>query len=367
VAQRKPDVIRGNVVTNSDAVEKIIPANGNFSKTGASRAYKSLYIYIALFVLLLSVPGEAYFFWQQLMLRDQRFSEFQQQVESAERLQDKFLQQSQEEQQAMHTLLQEQLAQYDLKIEKLSSTDRSDWLLAETEYLLRMANQYATLAHDARSAEALLTNADQVMQELEKNVAASKAVVNIRSKISQERAALKLRSELDREGLYLQLEAFIKQIDQLAVVDIASMARKDEIVEEVALAHGESISKRMQASLLRALEEIGGYIRVQHHDQEIGPLLSPDEQQYLKQNLHFRLEQAQIALLQQHQAVYENSLDNAKEWVKKYYVIDPELKNKLLKELDSYSKQNIEEPLPDISASLDALKNYLQTRNTRSR
>jgi len=320
-------------------------------------------IYIALLVLLLIMASGFYFFWQQLLLRDRLFREYQQQSESAERSQDKLLQQNKEEQQALQTTLQEQLAQFDTRIEKLSNTDRSDWLLAETEYLLRMASQYATLTHDAKSAEVLLANADQVMKELEKNSAANKELVNIRSKIADERAALKLRSELDKEGLYLQLEALIKQADQIAVVDISSMSKKYRAAENEKLSHEPSLSKRMIASLLRALEKIGGYIRVQQHDQDIGPLLSPDEQQYLKQNLRLRLEQAQIALLQQHQAVYEASLSDAKDWIKKYYVIDPALKNKWLVELDADSKINVEEPLPDISASLALLKDYMQTRH----
>jgi len=320
-------------------------------------------IYMALLVLLLIIVSGFYFFWQQLLLRDRLFQEYQQQSESAERSQDKLLQQNKEEQQALQATLQEQLAQFDTRIEKLSNTDRSDWLLAETEYLLRMANQYATLTHDAKSAEVLLANADQVMKELEKNSVASKELVNIRSKIADERAALKLRSELDKEGLYLQLEALIKQVDQIAVVDISSMSKKDRAAESETLSHEPSLSKRMIASLLRALEKIGGYIRVQQHDQDIGPLLSPDEQQYLKQNLRLRLEQAQIALLQQHQAVYEASLSDAKDWIKKYYVIDPAVKNKWLAELDSDSKINVEAPLPDISASLTFLKDYMQTRH----
>jgi len=325
--------------------------------------HKPVLIYAAFAVLLLVVLAMSYFFWRQLLLRDMGLREFQQKIESAERSQDRFLQQNREDQHALQIMLQEQLAQFDIRIEKLSSTDRSDWLLAETEYLLRMANQYALLAHDARSAEALLANADQILQELEKSIAAGKQVVDIRSQIAHERAALKLRSELDKEGLYLRLEALIQQVDQITVVDVSSMSKKDRLAENETVTHEPSISKRMAASLLRALEKIGAYIRVQHHDQEIGPLLSPDEQQYLKQNLRFRLEQAQIALLQQHQAVYANSLRDARDWVKKYYVIEPELKNKILAELDADSKYNIEDPLPDISASLESLKNYMQTRH----
>jgi uroporphyrin-3 C-methyltransferase len=161
----------------------------------------------------------------------------------------------------------------------------------------------------------------------------------------------------------LQLEALIKQVDQISVIDIGSMSKKDRAAEADIINHEPSISKRVISSLLHALEKIGGYIRVQKHDEEIGPLLSPDEQQYLKQNLRLRLEQAQIALLQQHQIVYEASLSDAKNWIKKYYVIDPALKNKWLVELEGYRQQNIEEALPDISASLAELKNYMLTRH----
>lgn len=324
---------------------------------------KPALFYALLAALLLVMAAGFFVIWQQFVLRDQQQREFQQQVESTERSQEKLLQQSQQDQQALQALLQAQMVQFDLRIEKLNSGDRSDWLLAETEYLLRLANQYATLAHDARSAETLLANADEVMKELEKSIAAGKAVVNIRRKIASERAALRLHSELDRENLYLQLEALIRQVDQVAVVDLGSMPKKAPIAEEDVMRHEQSISSRIMSSLLRALEKMGAYIRLQHHDREIGPLLSPDEQQYLKQNLRLRLEQAEIALLQQHQTVYVTSLNDARGWIEKYYVIDPALKNKWLMELDVYSKKNIEEPLPDISGSLTALKSYMLTRH----
>jgi uroporphyrin-III C-methyltransferase len=327
---------------------------------------KPFFVYLLLVVLSVVMAAGFYFIWRQLLLRDHQLREFQQQSESAERSQDKLLQQNKASQDALQTLLEEQLTQFDLRIEKLNTSDRSDWLLAETEYLLRMANQYAELAQDAKSAETLLANADLVMKELEKSIAISKAVVGIRSKIAEERAVLKLRSEFDKESLYLQLEALIKQVDHMAVVDISSMSKKNSVAGEAVASPEPAISSRVMASLLRALEKAGGYIRIQNQaqdEQNRGPLLFPDEQQYLKQNLRMCLEQAQIALLQRNQLVYEINLNNAKDWIKKYYVIDPALKNKWLTELDSASKKNIEEPLPDISASLVALKSFMLTRH----
>ena len=48
-----------------------------------------------------------------------------------------------------------------------TTTDRSDWTLAEAEYLLRLANQRIIMAADTRSAIALLGSADGLLLELD--------------------------------------------------------------------------------------------------------------------------------------------------------------------------------------------------------
>lgn len=115
------------------------------------------------------------------------------------------------------------------------------------------------------------------------------------------------------------------------------------------------------------LEKAGVYIRIRQHNSEPGPLLSPDEQRYIKQNLRFRLEQAQLAILQHQQAVYKSSLSDARNWIQQYYVMDPLIKKKVLGQMDELLRQDVARPVPDLDASLEALKRYMQKRHASKR
>ena len=61
------------------------------------------------------------------------------------------------------TVLSEQQAELD----RYSVNDRDDWLLAEAQYLLRMANQRLIMANDVGAAQALLGSADTILLELD--------------------------------------------------------------------------------------------------------------------------------------------------------------------------------------------------------
>ncbi len=53
--------------------------------------------------------------------------------------------------------------QLESAVDQLATVDRRDWLIAEAEYLLRLANQRLQLGRDARAAAQLLASADQVL------------------------------------------------------------------------------------------------------------------------------------------------------------------------------------------------------------
>ena len=63
--------------------------------------------------------------------------------------------------------LEAQFAEQRAELARYSANDRATWLLAEAEYLLRLANQRLIMAGDTESAQALLTSADKVLRELD--------------------------------------------------------------------------------------------------------------------------------------------------------------------------------------------------------
>jgi uroporphyrin-3 C-methyltransferase len=314
--------------------------------------------WVALALGIAVIGGIAFYGWKQ-------WYSLQQEVA----LMDRSLSAMVREQDLKEQATQTQIDRLVNELAQLRIVDRGDWLLAEAEYLLRLANQHAILGQDAPAAAALLTQADKVLAELiqpseSRLLASIKKVTAIRQQIAEERDALILRSDIDREGLYLQIEALIKQLEKIPVIDLENMSDQaaSQIADEENLLAPTSIGERFFRSLRQALEKIGGYVRIQRHDEALKTLLSPGEQLYLKQNLRFMLEQAQIAVLQRQQPVYENSLSKAKGWITEYYVIDPVLKKKILAELADISRHNVEEPLPDISGSLVSLKALIKVR-----
>ena len=255
----------------------------------------------------------------------------------------------------------EQLAQ---RIHNMQTVNRSDWVLAEAEYLLRLANQRLLMDKGIGGSLPLLKAADAILHDID-----DMDLFAVRKALANDIAALKLTSAVDRNGLYLELSALTSQI--MALPDFPS---KYEIVDQATPAADAALKQidasllsteanltlwqRVQKSFWSAAEIVGRYIRIRHHEQPILPLMSPPVSDYVRQNLRLKLEQAQLALLQENQLVYQHSLQAAQALLQQYFSSQTKAEL-LIDELDGLANKNIVVKLPDISGSLAALKNYI--------
>jgi len=344
------------------------------TKTQAKRSGMKSFLFILLLLVLSAVGGGGYFAWQfqqdyqttvsslqQALTSNQQNSQrVLEQVTLAQQEAQKSNQQSLQAMQQFRDEIQNVLTEQGQKIEAIKKTDRSDWLLAEVEYLLRLANQQAVLIRDTQGASVLLDNADSILQEL-----GDSYFSEVRELIAEERVALSLHSKLDKEGLYFRIAALSEHIQKLPVVDLQNVTQQQEennAIDETAVIKNQTFWQRMLQSLKAMFAKLGGVIKIQQHDSEIGPLISPQEQLYLKLNMRLMLEQAQFAVLQEKQAVFQDSLQKSATWLDQYFVMDKEQKLALIEELNSLQQLNIEAPLPDIAGSANKLKILLKAR-----
>jgi uroporphyrin-3 C-methyltransferase len=103
-------------------------------------------------------------------------------------------------------------------------------------------------------------------------------------------------------------------------------------------------------------------VRIQTVETAEVPLLEPSHAFFLRENLKLRLLSARIALLQRDQNVYGSDLAAAGQWLERFYdTNDPKLGHALsvVRELGEL-KIGVE--VPDISASLNAVRDYKLTR-----
>jgi uroporphyrin-3 C-methyltransferase len=237
------------------------------------------------------------------------------------------------------------------EIARFGATDRKDWLLAEAEYLLRLANQRLIMAGDVVAATALLRSADNILLELD-----DATLHEARGAVAADLAALRAVPRVDVEGLYLRLAALAEQVDALTIFELP------DISETVEPAVAEDWQARLQQGYHQALKKLSDYIVVRRRDVPYEALMDPQWERLVRQNMRMLLEQAQVALLSGNQLLFQESLERAGHWVGQFFEIDERGAQALAGEIASLSDKTIAVDIPDVSRSLKKLDEAMEHR-----
>lgn len=236
---------------------------------------------------------------------------------------------------------------------------RTDWLLAEAEYLLRIANQRLMIEKDIRGALAALKSADQVLNESD-----DIGVYPVRQQLATEMLALKNLTGVDRTGLHLTLEAAIDSIQQLTDNALAS----DRMASTLAQSQSEPSAATEAASNWwieawnNAKSTLSQVVVVRRLNEPVKPLMSPEQSAFARQSLQLMLEEAELGVLQGHQELYSRALIKASKAIDTWYDSSNPTIIALSDTLEELASQNIDPDLPDISRSLQLLKSRLAGR-----
>jgi uroporphyrin-3 C-methyltransferase len=247
--------------------------------------------------------------------------------------------------------LEAQLAEQRTEIARFSAADREDWLLAETEYLLRLANQRLIMTRDVEAARALLRSADAVLLQLD-----DVGLFGARAAVAADLAVLRAVPQLDVEGIYLRLAALADQAGALVIFELPDVEAQP----------GEIPAEDWQGRLLQgyesALVKLSDYIIIRRRDAPMQALMDPQWEGLVRQNLRMLLEQAQAALLSGNQLLYNESLQRAEHWVGEFLESDGVAARAIARELNALKSQVVEVQLPDISRSLRAVDAAMTSR-----
>ncbi len=251
------------------------------------------------------------------------------------------------------------------ELSALTTADRTDWMLAEVEYLLRLASQRVLMEDDLVSAEVILQAADRVLLELNDS-----RLHKVRAALAQDLAAVRAAGALDVEGIFLRLRASAEQVDMLPLLVPSSelgSARASLIAAgEQPVEGGASGEEAVRNLLQRAWLQIRELVVVRHRSDAVRPLLPPDQEYYLRQNLRMLIEQAQLGLLRGSNAVYQESLKAAQEWITAYFPADDESVQGLLRSLREAARFDVSPQRPDVARGLRALQQRQSERHWRT-
>lgn len=255
--------------------------------------------------------------------------------------------------------VEQQVEQHSRRLKSLSTTTRDDWLLAEAEYLLRLANQRMLMERGTVGALGLLESVDDILAELDDS-----ELFGVRDKLSRDIATLKLTPTVDRSGLYLRLSALGDKIEQLP--ELPRLPKEGTEEAEPLIPHDASEGglkastfwSKLKDHFWNAMDKVKHQVRIRHHDKPLEPLLPPDGARYLRQNIRFNLEQAQLAMLREEQTIYRHSLQQAEDLLRQYFSNQPQALL-IADQLQELSEKDVVVTLPSISGSLSAMQDYI--------
>lgn len=239
---------------------------------------------------------------------------------------------------------------------QLGSSQR-DWTLAEVEYLLQVANQRLQLMRDTGTASAALASADRRLQAL-----ADPGFNAVREQIAKELSAVNAVLSPDLAGIALTLESLARHVGELPLED--AQVRRDAAEQD-----GDGAAASPPASDWKRLprlvwEELRSLVVVRRNETPIGPLLAPEQQFFLNENLRLQLSSARLAALQGDAANYRASLATALAWLGDHFSPDAPQVTAARAELERLASVDVRPALPDISGSLRLLRRQMQLTGT---
>lgn len=253
--------------------------------------------------------------------------------------------------------LAEQVAHNSERLGKLPGAERQDWLLAEAEYLLRLANQRLELERDWDGAVSMLTAADNVLIETR-----NPRLDKVRAQIARELMALRAVPAVDRVGAIFRLQALQEQVTSLPWMP-------EKLIPDVAVEEEPRVLEEQTwywNAWFTVKDNVTRMVRIRERDAPIAAPLTPDQQYYLQQNMHLMLEQAQVALLREQTELYTHSLGRVQEWLDQYLVMEDERTRAARAALAQLAAWDVSPERPDVAKSLILLQKLVEEQRRGS-
>lgn len=223
--------------------------------------------------------------------------------------------------------------------------NREDWMLAEIEHALNLAGQQLQLAGNVAAATSTLEAIDARLAKLDRP-----QFIPLRKALGQDLGQLKSAPAVDVVGLTVKLDRLAAEIDALPLV--IDHARQQ--ADTPAPSHqGVPAWQRLGEQLL---DDIGQLIRVRRMDKPEALLLSPEQAFLLRENVKLRLLGARVAVLQRQDAPFRTDLSASERYVRGYFDTQAPAVGVWLAALNEIKTTQLSVRVPDISASLRAVR-----------
>lgn len=250
-------------------------------------------------------------------------------------------------------MVEEKLKETLEAVDKRLGVTSEDWIMAEVEYLLRLANQRISLDDDVASALKLMVTADNILRQADVVTA-----FELRQAIASDIIVLESQNNVDRQGLFAELTAIHNLVKDLKQKQYEFEKADVQEVNQSNVPEGwkdrlTGFGKRIGMSFSRLVD-------FRRNATPIKPLLPPEEEYYLRHNLQLKIELARIAMLRGDQVVFDQSLAESKAWVSEHFDAEDKSTITVIAYLEKLADTAVVSQRGNINDSVRAVRNYME-------
>lgn len=231
---------------------------------------------------------------------------------------------------------------------------RDDLALNEVEQILLIANQQLSLAGNVGAALAALQLADGKLARIDRP-----PLNPLRRAIARDVDRLRALPFIDVTSITVKLDQAIAQIDGLPLA-------RDERLPQPAAETPPTPEPPWRRALSNIAHELRSLVRIEISDRPPAPLVSPEQAYFVRENLRLRFLSARNAILGRQEATYKADLRAAQGWVRKYFDTRTKAVQGVLELLSQMLATPLPDDLPDLAASLDAVRTLKATQERRT-
>lgn len=240
------------------------------------------------------------------------------------------------------------------RIADLSGRRPADWLLAEADYLVRIAGRKLWLENDVSTAMLMMQAADSRLEDI-----GDPSLFPVRKLIAEDIQALHQVNPVAINSIALALSGMIPQVNNLPlnalkIPEIEENKAQNELSENIG---------DWRSNLSKTWDSlVDDFIQIETSEKPVLPYLSTKQRWLITEQLKLALSQAKSAALDEQESLYMDALQQATALVVEHFQLDDNNVKQFADALQQLQNTTIAKDYPRQLKSANALKDVIEQR-----
>jgi uroporphyrin-3 C-methyltransferase len=167
---------------------------------------------------------------------------------------------------------------------------------------------------------------------------------------------------LDIAGINSQIDTLLSEVENLPLTYEQRISKNK--MGAIKPPENETTWQKLVREIWHEAKQL---VRIQNTNKSEIPLLPPDQEFFLRENLKLRLMSVHLTLLTRDEAIFRHEIADMQNWVDRYFDVHSAKGVQMMAGLKKLAESSINIDLPDISQSLQAVRSYRLARENETR